>query len=220
MLSPVNSRRVDQPETGCFSMRSRWTLIALGGALLLAVTGTSTAQADTTGGTSTGNGGNSAGPATAGSIQSTSGQTPTVSYVPAFATDLPKGSSSLGPTSSAASAAVAPAVSWICTVYASDPSRAWHTGGDSVQGEGWQSCTGATYWQTALTVTIQRYLGLGVWQNKYQWSSGYTSNPWLERIIWYYCSGTGTETYRIVTDGWQGTYHKAVQSLNYLTTTC
>ena len=69
-------------------------------------------------------------------------------------------------------------------------------------------------------MTIQRYLGLGVWQNKYQWSSGYTSNPWLERIIWYYCSGTGTETYRIVTDGWQGTYHKAVQSLNYLTTTC
>jgi hypothetical protein len=42
----------------------------------------------------------------------------------------------------------------------------------------------------------------------------------LERIIWYYCSGTGTETYRIVTDGWQGTHHKAVQSLNYLTATC
>jgi len=147
VLSPVNSRRVDQPETGCCSMRNSWTLVALGGALFLAVTGTSTAQADTTGGISTGNGGNSAGPATAGSIQSTSGQTPTVSYEPAFATDLPKGSSSLSPTSSAASAAVAPAVSWIC-------------------------------------------------------------------------SGTGTETYRIVTDGWQGTYHKAVQSLNHLTTTC
>lgn len=131
-------------------MRNRWTLVALGGALLLAMTGTSTAQADSTGGTSTGNGGNSAGPVTAGSIQSTSGQTPTVSFRSAFASDLPKGSSSLGPTS----------------------------------------------------------------------PSAYTSNPWLERIIWYYCCGTGTETYRIVTDGWQGTYHKAVQSLNYLTATC
>jgi len=30
----------------------------------------------------------------------------------------------------------------------------------------------------------------------------------------------GWQTYRIVTDGYQGTYHQAVQSLNYLRAYC
>jgi hypothetical protein len=174
------------------------------------------------GGRSTGNGGNA--PASSGSARAAADSS-TVSLVPAFDNDLPKGSAHFGPstkgTSSQATPSAAAAPSWICTVYASDPRRAVHSSKNSVEGEGWQSCTGSqTVWYSAIKVTIQWYAGLGIWNNKYSWSSGYQDEAWLERVIWYYCGGTGTHTYRIVTDGWQGTYHQAVQSLNYLRTTC
>lgn len=118
-----------------------------------------------------------------------------IRYVPAITDDLPTGSATLGPPSvGSASAAVLSdsaslaAVSWICSVYASDPRIAIHNSRQSVQGEGWQSCTGATYWQTAIKVTVQKYWGLGLWNNLYLYDSGYTSKPWLERIVWWYCT--------------------------------
>jgi len=173
--------------------------------------------------TSMGNGGNA--PRSVGVASSSAGDAE-MTYIPAFDSDLPKGSAAVGvepgPTSMqtrAASASSGP--TWFCTVYASDPRRAVHSGKNSVDGEGWQSCTGTqTVWYSSIKVTIQRYLGSGLWQNKYQYDSGYQNTAWVERIVWYYCGGTGTQTYRIVTDGWQGTYHQAVQSLNYLKTTC
>lgn len=145
-----------------------------------------------------------------------------VEYVPAFSNDLPTGQADLtAADSKKPSAGVTPAVSWICTVYASDPRVAIHNSRQSIEGEGWQSCTGSTYWLTAIKVTVQKYKGLGFWNNLYQYNSGYTSEAWLERIVWWYCtSGNGWQTYRIVTDGYQGTYHQAVQSLNYLRAYC
>lgn len=119
-----------------------------------------------------GNGGNA--PGSVGVASSSAGDAQ-MTYIPAFDGDLPKGSAAVGlepgPTSAltrAASASSGP--TWICTVYASDSRRAVYSGKNSVEGDGWQSCT-------------------------------------------------GTQTYRIV-DGWQGTYHQAVQSLNDLRTTC
>lgn len=144
-------------------------------------------------------------------------------YVPAFSDDLPTGQAdiTMGSTSNRHTRGVAPNVSWICTVYASDPKVAIHNNKQAIEGEGWQSCTGSAYWQTAIKVTVQKYKGLGLWNNLYQYNSGYTSSPWLERIVWWYCtSGNGWQTYRIVTDGYQGTYHQAVQSLNYLRAYC
>lgn len=141
-----------------------------------------------------------------------------VEYVAAFSHDLPTGQAHLtAADGKRPSVGMNPAVTWICTVYASDPSVAIDSSRQSIEGEGWQSCTGTTYWQTAIKVTVQKYKGLGFWNNLYQYNCGYTSQAWLERVVWWYrTSGNGWQTYQIVTDGYQGTYHQAVQSLNYL----
>jgi hypothetical protein len=107
---------------------------------------------------------------------------------------------------------------WICSIYASNP---WKTG-YYIQGDGWQSCTGTGFTTTDLKVTIQRYLGLGLWQNKASITKSNSYSAWLEAVPSYYCRGTGNEAYRIVTDGWAvyTRYHAAVQSQNSLRVTC
>lgn len=137
-------------------------------------------------------------------------------YVPAFSIDLPTGSTQIPSASPSGSSQ-----NWVCSIFASNPHHVFVNNRESIRGHGFQSCTGATYYQTALKVTIQKYKGLGFWNNLYSWSSNYTDNPYLERVIWWYCTAdNGTQTYRIVTDGWQGTYHAAVQSEQYLRVTC
>lgn len=73
---------------------------------------------------------------------------------------------------------------------------------------------GAGFLQTSLKVTVQSYMGLGLWKNRTSLSTSYTNHAWLERVPDYYCRGVGVQTYRIVTDGWAvyTSYHKAVQS--------
>jgi hypothetical protein len=140
-----------------------------------------------------------------------------VEVVPAFARDLPIGTARFGPSttssSSGASTLSASAATWICSVYASDP----YLSQSLVGGDGWQSCTGAGFQQTALRVTIQTYWGLGLWKDRSSQMTNWTNYSWLERHPQYSCSGMGVYTYRVVTDGWAvyGNYHQAVQSLNY-----
>jgi hypothetical protein len=108
--------------------------------------------------------------------------------------------------------------SWSCTVWASD---AWESG-YYAYGDGWQSCIGSGFLQTALTVTLQTKLCCGFWKNRAKWSTGYTNYAWLERVPRFYCKGIGLYTYRVLTDGWAfyGTYHGGSQSLNYETFYC
>ncbi len=120
---------------------------------------------------------------------------------------------------------VAPAADWVCTVYASDPSKTTYQGHASIEGEGSQFCSGSGWENTAIRITIQRYAGVGIWNNKYQWTSPWEGVPegdWIDEFIYYYCSGSGTQTYRVVTDGWavSGWYTDSVQSLNYLRVSC
>lgn len=142
-----------------------------------------------------------------------------IETIPAFDSDLPTGSVAYTASAPATgSKTLAATASWVCTVYASDP---WITG-TIVYGDGWQSCTGSGYLQTSLKVTIQTYMGLGLWKNRASLSTSYTNYAWLERYPQYNCSGIGTYTYRIVTDGWAvyTSYHQAVQSLNYHRYSC
>ncbi|MFF3671880.1 hypothetical protein [Microtetraspora malaysiensis] len=140
---------------------------------------------------------------------------PTVELIPAFSDDLPLSGAQHGPAAAASEVAAAP---WACTVYASDPSKFANTIGF----EDFQSCTGTGWSPQRVKVTLQRYLGAGLWQNKKVVDSGNAYIDFLQRDGIYDCSGTGNEEYRVVTDGYavNGAYHKSVQSLNYLRVTC
>lgn len=139
----------------------------------------------------------------------------TAQSIPAYDRDLPVGKAAL-PRSSAASPAAALA-SWVCTVFASDP---WKNGSE-IEGDGWQSCSGAGYAPSHIKVSIQRSRWYG-WQTMWSYTSPWTSDDWDSATVWYDCSGDGTYTYRVVTTGWaqSGRYSQSVQSLNYLRVSC
>ena len=151
-----------------------------------------------------------------------------VVLVPAFDNDLPKGSGSFSASASAsassrssASTAVAPlaaAAAWVCSVYTSDP---W-LDGVFITGDGTQTCTGVGYAPMKVNVTIQSYGALGFWNNRTAASGSWTAVTMETLQPYYDCSGDGTYTYRLVSDGYaqSGLYHQAVQSLNYLRVTC
>jgi hypothetical protein len=116
---------------------------------------------------------------------------------------------------------MAPNAEWVCTVYASDP---WLEN-SQIHGEGTQLCSGVGWENTAIRITIQRYAGVGIWNNRYQFTSPWEGVPdgdWIDYIVWWGCTGSGTQTYRIVTDGWaqSGFYTQSVQSANYLRVAC
>jgi hypothetical protein len=189
----------------------KFVRIAVFGAALIAsgLVGATAAQAAPAAGTSGG----------ASGLVATPTATPRSQLVPAFDHALPT-SGSFGPGAATSTAATPSAAlaSWVCTVYASDP---WKSGSE-IEGDGWQSCSGTGYAPARIKVTIQRYVGLGIWNNRYQYPGDWTSADFDQATIWYDCSGDGTRTYRIVTDGYaqSGAYHQAVQSLNYLRVSC
>lgn len=70
-------------------------------------------------------------------------------------------------------------------------------------------------------MTIQSYKGLGLWTNRASLSASYTNHAWLERSPVYNCTGAGTYTYRVITDGWANyDVHEAIQSAQYITYYC
>lgn len=65
-------------------------------------------------------------------------------------------------------------------------------------------------------------MGLGFWNNLITVDSGYTTLFSVDLFAYYNCQNLGTQTYRVVTDGYAagGSYHAAVQSAGYLWATC
>lgn len=142
------------------------------------------------------------------------GSAPLVEVVPAFATDLPTAEASYG----GGGAGTRAAATWNCTAYASDPSKFANT----IDGEGFQSCSGVGWSPQRITVVIQRYAYFGFWNNRATIDSGYAYVNFIQRDRIYDCSGTGSQLYRVVTGGFAagGSASIAVQSLNYLRVTC
>ncbi|MCW4355654.1 hypothetical protein ONR57_20315 [Hoyosella sp. YIM 151337] len=132
--------------------------------------------------------------------------------IPAFDPDLPVSGTTAYSDEMNAQA------TWVCSVYASDPSSFANT----IEGEGWQSCSGFGWQPQRINVVIQRYLGLGFWQNRANQDSGYVWVNFVHRDLIYDCSGTGSQLYRVVTNGYAqgGAYYQPVQSENYLRYTC
>lgn len=146
-------------------------------------------------------------------------ESPVISLVPAFDNDLPLSGYRLSSSAGVnASSTVTPLAAWVCTVYASDPTKFANT----IEGEGFQSCSGTGWSPQRVRVTLQRYLGLGFWNNLTIVDSGYVYVNFVQRDFIYNCSGLGTQTYRVITDGYAagGAYGASVQSANYLTVTC
>lgn len=151
-----------------------------------------------------------------------------VSVTPAFDNDLPKGKTTDGPggvSGKATSAAgITPAASFVCTIYASDPSVEDGTTSKAyvMMGNGLQLCSGAGYANQKITVAIQTYIGLGLWDNRVVVPTAWSSADVVSESAYWDCTGSGTQTYRIVTTGWaaSGDYGASVQSENYLRVTC
>lgn len=105
------------------------------------------------------------------------------------------GSSSTGPRSASG---VTPSQATICTIYTSDPSRS----GGHIEGEGMQSCTGPDLALQAIRVTVQQQRLGPLWVDKA--STGWQfsrQNVFSLQVSWPCAPGSGTQTYRIVTDG-------------------
>lgn len=140
---------------------------------------------------------------------------PNVEVVPAFGKDLPLSGQGY---SSGAGNSLAAVAGWSCTLYASDPGYSSGT----IEGEGFQACAGAGWAPQRIIVTIQRYLGLGFWQNKAQRDSSWVYIDFIHRDLIYGCGGTGSQLYRVLTNGYVagGSARGIVQSQNYLRVTC
>ncbi len=144
---------------------------------------------------------------------------PEMRLVPAFDNDLPtSGLHSSAQATARPNRVATPLASWVCSIYASDPVKFANT----IEGEGFQSCSGTGYTPQRVRVTLQRKLGLGFWNNLTIVDSGYVNVGFVQRDFIYDCSSLGTQTYRVVTDGYAvgGAYSSSVQSLNYLTVAC
>jgi hypothetical protein len=139
----------------------------------------------------------------------------TAELVPAFDHDLPTGKATLGPV---ADGTLRTAADWICTVYASDPSK----DGTTLSGEGWQQCSGSGYQPISLKLAIQKYRGFGLWANLSSYQTPYYYTDWIDITTYTSCAGQGTQTYRVVSTGYaeNGAASQAVQSLNYLRVYC
>lgn len=141
---------------------------------------------------------------------------PTVTLIPAFDKDLPLSGAQLHAT--AKPGTVTPMASWVCSIYASDPTKFANT----IEGEGFQSCAGSGWAPQNVRATLQKYKGFGFWNNLTRVEWGYTTIDFIDVNFIYDCSGLGTQTYRVVTDGYAvgGLYSSSVQSLNYLRVSC
>ena len=159
-----------------------------------------------------------AAPATAAKPSPADGR-PVITLIPAFDNDLPLSGYQLQASDQhGTDAAVTPSAEWVCSIYASDPTKFANT----IEGEGWQSCAGSGWAPQLVRVTLQKYMGLGFWNNLTRVDSGWVYIDFVHRDFIYNCSGLGTQTYRVVTDGYAvgGLYGASVQSLNYLRVTC
>lgn len=157
-----------------------------------------------------------------------------VQVIPAFDHDFPVGKTSYRPSVTGKAPMMrdkpaVPAQEFICSVYASDPyiedgettssgqELAYVMGGD-----GSQACSGSGWQNQKITVAIQTYIGLGFWDNRVVVPTNWSAEPFIDESAYWDCTGSGTQTYRIVTTGWaaSGDYGASVQSQNDMRVTC
>lgn len=123
---------------------------------------------------------------------------PTISFSsdPTIKTLATRTNSAAGP--SGLGAAAPP---FLCHVYAGD---VYFRSGPppTIEGWGYQSCTGSGWAPQNIQITIQRYKGYGFWQNVLQDQTGYTYNAYDSMTKYYSCQGTGDWDYRTVIDAW------------------
>lgn len=139
-----------------------------------------------------------------------------VERIPAFDDDLPVASQSFG-EGAAGSRASAP--DWVCSINAGVP---WKSG-SAIRGSGFQSCSGPGWRPQRVDIVVQKYRGVGVWNNMGAHSStGWTNNSYASRTASWSCAGQGTQTYRLVADGYAdgGLSGASAQSGEYIRVTC
>ncbi len=153
-------------------------------------------------------------------------QRATVTFVPAFAHDVPMGRASFGPgASTGKGGGVVPAAApWVCTVYASDPYEAVNPANqNAIWGDSQNFCSGSGYQPIHLEQVIQQYRGLGIWANKATHTTGYVYADYQSYDGYWTCAaGTGNQLYRVITYGYAEGVNaqQNVQSQNYLRVTC
>lgn len=149
----------------------------------------------------------------------TTGDEVCVEYIPAFSADMPVSAVTYSNADAQVTSEEATLMSFInCTIWADNPVK--H--GSWIDGDGDQLCTQAT--DQTLKVTLQRHSWGSVWNNLDSTpKSGYTD--YLHAFAAFDCTGQGTRTYRVITDGSfrdiGGTWYSAsVQSGQYLRVSC
>jgi hypothetical protein len=150
---------------------------------------------------------------------------PNLSLIPAFDHDLPfSNGQSLTSSSIISNPLSIPALpstaatSWTCSVFA----RAPFISGRAVFSEGSQTCSGSGWAAQRIRVTVQKYLGLGYWNNLATIDSGPVFAYYTDQIINFNCSTLGVQTYRTVVDAYaaNGAAYQAFQSDVYLRSSC
>ncbi|GAA3600913.1 hypothetical protein GCM10022419_101320 [Nonomuraea rosea] len=125
---------------------------------------------------------------------------PQEELTPAGETPVPERSTTYEDDSPADSQrAAAPA--WRCHLFVSDPAFVRHNGRGHISGIGRQWCTGAGYAPHGPRLTLQRYLGVGIWRNVHRTSIAWSRGSFAESLFDWPCTGTGVERYRWVVDG-------------------
>jgi hypothetical protein len=146
-----------------------------------------------------------------------------VELVPAWDNPGPQRSTTYEGVSPAAENQRAAAPPWRCFLYVSDPQFEMRNGRFQIEGIGRQSCTGSGYIPQGPRLTLQRYLGLGVWRNVFRTTIAWSHGSFAETRPGWKCGGTGSEEYRWAVDGFaQGVPRARAQaySLQYLRVIC
>lgn len=147
---------------------------------------------------------------------------PRAELIPAWDDPGPQRTTSFegGPSTAESQRAALP---WRCLLYVSDPQFVKRGGRFQIEGVGRQSCTGSGYVPQGPRLTLQRYLGFGVWRNVYRTSIAWSYGSFAEMRPGWACGGTGSEEYRWVVDGFaQGVprVRAHAYSLRYLRVIC
>ncbi|TMR93045.1 hypothetical protein [Nonomuraea basaltis] len=148
---------------------------------------------------------------------------PRAELVPAWDIPGPQGSTTYEGGSPTTGDQRASAPRWRCFLYVSDPTFKKRNGQWQVEGTGRQSCTGAGYIPQGPRLTLQRYLGLGIWRNVFRTSIAWSHGGYAETRTGWRCAGSGSEEYRWVVDGFAQGVPRArahAYSLQYLRVIC
>lgn len=103
-------------------------------------------------------------PSPSSSNNESPGEPPQFSLIPAFDDDLPN-VQRFGPEGALAEGVGA---EWVCSVHAADPVKFANT----IEADGFQSCSGTGYAPQRINVVLQEYNGLGFWNNLQNNDSG------------------------------------------------